>query len=92
VIIENKGENKMKLKPIASNMTEVEVGNKVILFSYQTPVAYHDLGVGYAKTNKHWSATTSRHINKWLKLNGYSAERGDGLREVDQEVLDSLIV
>lgn len=81
----------MKLNPIGSNMTEVEVGNLTVLFSYKTPVAYHEAGVGYAKTNKYWSVTTSRHINKWLKLNGFSAERGDGLREVDQETLDGLV-
>lgn len=81
----------MKLSPIASNMTEIEIGNKTILFSYKTPVAFHEAGVGYAKTNKHWSATTSRHISKWLKLNGYDKERGDGLREVPQETLDAMI-
>jgi hypothetical protein len=81
----------MKLSPLASNMTEIEIGNKTILFSYKTPVAYHEAGVGYAKTSKHWSATTSRHINKWLKSSGYDAARGDGLREVDQETLDALI-
>lgn len=81
----------MKLNPIASNMTEVEIGDKTVLFSYKTPVAYHEAGIGYTKTNKHWSVTTSRHINKWLKLSGYDANRGDGLREVDQEVLDGLV-
>lgn len=81
----------MKLNPIGSNMTEIEVGNLTVLFSYKTPVAYHEAGIGYAKTNKHWSVTTSRHINKWLKLNGYDAERSDGLREVDQETLDRLV-
>lgn len=80
----------MRLNPIGSNMTEVEAGNKTILFSYKTPVAFHEAGVGYAKTNKHWSVTTSRHINKWLKLSGYDAARGDGLREVPQEELDKL--
>lgn len=81
----------MKLNPIASNMTEIEVGNKTVLFSYKTPVAYHESGIGYAKTSKYWSVTTSRHINKWLKLNGFDASRGDGLREVDQETLDGLV-
>lgn len=81
----------MRISPIASNMTEIEIGNKTILFSYKTPVAFHEAGVGYAKTNKHWSVTTSRHINKWLKLNGYSKERGDGLREVGQSELDAMV-
>lgn len=81
----------LKLNPIAPNMTELTIGDKTILFSYKTPVAFHELGVGYAKTSKHWSATTSRHINKWLKLNGYDVKRGDYLREVDQETLDGLV-
>ena len=81
----------MKLTPIGSNMTEVEIGNKAILFSYKTPVAYHETGIGYAKTSKRWSNTTSRHINQWLKLKGYDASRGDGLREVSQDYLDDLV-
>jgi hypothetical protein len=80
----------MKLNPIRSNMIEVESGDITILFSYKTPVAYHRAGVGYAKTSKYWSRTTSRHISQWLALNGFSAERGDGLREVDQSELDNL--
>ena len=85
------GRIKMKLTPIASNMTEVEIGNKTVLFSYRTPVAYHEQGVGYAKTSKYWSVTTSKHINKWLKQSGYDKERGDELREIDQSELDKLI-
>lgn len=80
----------MKINPIRANMTEIENGDLTILFSYKTPVAYHRAGVGYAKTNKHWSATTSRHINQWLLLKGYNKEHGDGLREVDQLELDNL--
>ena len=35
----------MKLNPVGSNMNEVEIGGKSILFSYKTPVAgYDDLG------------------------------------------------
>lgn len=81
----------MNLRPIKANMNEIEVGNYTVLFSYKTPVAYHEAGVGYAKTNKFWSRTTSRHISQWLQMNGYSEELGDGLREVDQDVLDNLL-
>jgi len=81
----------MNLRPIKANMNEITVGNITVLFSYKTPVAYHESGVGYAKTNKYWSRTTSRHITQWLSLNGYNEKLGDGLREVDQEVLDNLL-
>jgi len=56
----------MKIKPIASNMTElVSNDGTVILFSYQTPVACK-LNGNYYKTSQKWSVTTSRHISKWL--------------------------
>lgn len=59
----------MKLKPIASNQTEVETDRYKILFSYNTPVAYLDKSTGKKyKTNEHWSRTTTRHIN----MNGFA--------------------
>lgn len=63
----------MNLTPIASNMTELTLGDKKVLFSYKTPVASYEKnltgGFTYFKTNYKWSATTTRHINKWLKGN-----------------------
>jgi len=56
----------MQLTPIASNMTEIETDDARILFSYKTPVAAYVFGKGYFKTDKFWSVTTSRHINKWM--------------------------
>ncbi len=80
----------MNLKPIASNMTEVKAGNKTVLFSYQTPVAYKELtpeGMTYFKTNQYWSATTTRHINKWLP----KPQEEFGVEEVEQSELDNLL-
>lgn len=74
----------MKLRPIASNMTEVTTADgTTILFSYSTPVAacLGD-GSGHIRTAKKWGPTTSRHINKWLD--------GVKAREVGQDVLDNL--
>ena len=62
----------MRLTPIASNMTEVETSDARVLFSYSTPVAAYIYGEGYVRTEKWYSVTTSRHINKWL--GGRSAE------------------
>lgn len=56
----------LKLRPIASNMTELNTGTYTILFSYQTPVACHKNGEGYYKTDCRFSVTTSKHISKWL--------------------------
>ena len=55
----------MKLEPIQSNMTELNIGNLSILFSYKTPVAIK-CQQNYYKTAKKWSNTTTRHVNKWL--------------------------
>jgi len=56
----------MNLNPIAANQTEVTTAKARILFSYRTPVAcFHEDGNAY-RTEKHWSVTTSRHINKFL--------------------------
>lgn len=71
----------MKIKPIGSNMTELHVGDVVVLFSYQAPVAALT-DDGYIRTTQHYSATTTKHINKWL--DGAAAET------VDQSILDKL--
>jgi hypothetical protein len=55
----------MKLKPLKANMTELEIGTITILFSYKTPVAYHD-GQKFYKTEQHYSRTTLKHITTWL--------------------------
>ena len=63
----------MQLTPIASTMTEVETSEARILFSYRTPVAAYvfgkdGFGGGFVRTEKWWSVTTSRHINKWIGM------------------------
>ena len=55
----------MQIKPIASNMTELQILGMSILFSYQTPVAGWD-DKGAFRTEQNFSATTSKHINKYL--------------------------
>ena len=56
----------MQLRPIASNMTQLDLPNGYqVLFSYQTPVACLSDN-GYYRTATKWSGTTTRHINKWL--------------------------
>lgn len=83
----------MKLKPLASNMTSLTFDKDgerhEILFSYETPVAARILssdGMTYVKTDKRWSVTTSRHINKFLPT-------GDDINtiEMPQAYFDNLI-
>ena len=74
----------MQLTPIASNMPEVETSEARILFSYRTPVAAYVFGEGFVRTEKWWSVTTSRHINKWIGKDVTT-------EEVSQTYLDNLV-
>ena len=57
----------MKLTPIAANQTSVTFNDGTeVFFSYKTPVAAYLPEKGYVKTDKFYSVTTSRHINKYL--------------------------
>lgn len=86
-------ENNMKLNPIKANMTELTLGSGVrILFSYETPVACMYI-VGdtqvIEQTEKKWSATTTRHINKWIvQIDSYDKRR---FSKMSQEYFDNLI-
>jgi len=55
----------MKIRPIASNMTEATVNGITLLYSYETPVAGYDEH-GAFRTDEKFSVTTSKHINKYL--------------------------
>jgi len=55
----------MNIKPLASNMTELNLNGISILFSYETPVAGWDSD-GAFRTDDWYSATTTKHINKYL--------------------------
>jgi hypothetical protein len=50
-----------KLKIIASNATEVTIGNSTLYFSYETCVAF-SCPSGRFKTEKRYSQTTSKHL------------------------------
>lgn len=73
----------MRIQQIASNMTELHTADAVILFSYSTPVAaLRKADHEYLRTDRFWSVTTSRHINKWLQ--------GVEAQEVPQAELEGL--
>ncbi len=75
----------MKLERIGGTAAqELTLPNgTVVLMSYSVPVACRMDG-NYYRTNKKWSTTTSRHINRWL----------DGRRamEVEQGFFDDMFV
>jgi len=83
----------MKIRHIASNMTEVEVNGNLILFSYETPVAGRSIkqyGDGFFKTSTHYSATTTRHINKYFR-NEWNIDAKTEVREMGQEFINGLV-
>ena len=78
----------MKVKNVGSNMTELQLNNGTsVLFSYETPVAakIHNpfFGDHWVKTEQWYSATTTKHVNKWLE--GIEAQL------MSQEALNSLV-
>jgi hypothetical protein len=73
----------MKIKTIASNLTELQINDMNIAFSYSTPVAGWD-DQGAFKTDKKFSATTSKHIKKYL------GEAFDNARVVPQSLIEGL--
>ncbi len=79
-----KAGNEMRVRNVGPNMTEIEVVDKRILISYETPVACGIMGEGWYRTSHKWSPTTTRHINKWL--DGAEAE------ERPQSYFDNLLV
>jgi hypothetical protein len=74
----------MQVEAIGSNMTQVETENYIILVSYKTVVAYENKQTGELfRTDKKWSTTTSKHINKWLD--------GRFAYGIPQEALDKIL-
>lgn len=57
----------LSINVLGSNQTELTANGVKVLFSYNTPVAAWINGQFY-KTNKRWSVTTSKHVNKWTHL------------------------
>jgi hypothetical protein len=57
----------MKIKQLASNMTLLSLSDgSEVMFSYETPVAGHNSLFAFRTTEK-YSATTTKHINKYLR-------------------------
>jgi hypothetical protein len=78
----------MEIKNIASNMTVVSFGDgDELLISYKTPVAGKISGV-MVRTNKFWSQTTSRHINKYFNSEWGVDPKVFPIEEYDQSLFD----
>jgi len=81
--IKTKKGHSMKIKTIASNLTELQINGMTFAFSYSTPVAGWD-DDGAFKTDTKFSATTSKHIKKYL------GDAFDDARVVPQSLIEGL--
>lgn len=75
----------MNLKQIKANLTALDLGSKIVFFSYNTPVALYNKDTWECfKTDKFWSNTTTKHINSIFDVRMK-------VQEKPQEYFDSLI-
>jgi hypothetical protein len=81
----------MKVKNYGSNQTLVEDNGCQVLYSYETPVALISSGIfrhAY-KTDRKWSVTTSKHINQWLRKEGFDPKNKEEVLPIAQDTLDN---
>jgi len=55
------------INKIGSNQLEIPTSEGKFLFSYETPVAYETADGKVYVTQKKYSLTTTKHINRWLQ-------------------------
>ena len=81
----------MYLKSFATNRTLLTFDDgSEVFFSYQTPVAGYSKKLGYIKTNRWYSSTTTRHINRYL--NEYcDVPNPDSIPTVDPSEITNLV-
>lgn len=55
---------KVKLNSLRANLTEVELGEFSIVFSYEEPIAFYTHEGGWTVSENIWSPTTGKHLNE----------------------------
>ena len=80
----------MKLHSFANNRTVLifNGGTTEVFFSYETPVAGFSDKLGWVKTDKWYSSTTTRHINKYLTDANVNPKEA---KEVSQSTINNLL-
>ena len=78
----------MKIKSIGANKTELHLKDLTLLVSYETPVSLIRYPGGAIKTSEFHSVTTSKHINQWLRGNGFTPDK---VPTMDQEFFDEFL-
>lgn len=81
----------MKLTKLGKNVTEVDLGNARILFSYQTPVAAYVKTKGYLIPARPFDEITTKHINLWLDSDGYSNQPKAVIFDDPKKFFDNLV-
>lgn len=77
----------MKLKTEGPNACAILFRNGVeVFFSYKTAVAGFYPGMGYVRTERHYSATTTRHIKNYLGTGVYA-----NCKVIAQDMIDNLV-
>jgi hypothetical protein len=77
----------ISLKSVATNQTELTIDDTMVLFSYNTPVAYHTPGDWARVTESKFSQTTTKHINQWLKRHELEQSM-----TVPQETIETVLI
>jgi len=84
----------MKVQNYGSNQTLIEDAGIAVFYSYETPVVLLVPNTGNDQesrcfiTDKKWSCTTSKHINKFLHGLGLDKNDETDVTYVPQDVLD----
>ena len=83
----------MNLKSLGKNQTVVTstfgFAEQRVFFSYSTPVAaFLADGAEFVQTSENYSATTTRHINAWLRSHGQNPAN---VRKVPASFLAGLV-
>ena len=79
----------MNLKSLGKNQTVVTSIFGLLFFSYSTPAAaFLAGGAEFVQTSEHYSATTVRHINAWLRSHGQNPAT---VRKVSPSFLAGLV-
>jgi len=83
----------MKLHSFATNRTLLTFDDGTeVFFSYETPVAGYSRSLhGYFRTNKWYSSTTTRHINRYLNEYADVPNPEQNTHHVDQSAINNLI-
>jgi len=79
----------MKVKNYGSNQTIIEDKGCEVLYSYETPVALITAGNRAYKTDYKWSVTTSKHINQWLRKEGFDPKNEEEVLPISQDTLNN---